>query len=438
MENKNLRSPQVDKRRARPSPTPIIIGAIATFVLVAVLLSVVWFASTPPKPTPQHLVPSKKQDNALFTTLTSPSVIYTLLSTHKVAVGITVFIVVALLVTVLVLTLAKPKEEPVVVEQEEFVDMVKSPSRWKWWIWAAIMSVILFVVVILYRLTCGGGEKPAEPKPNPNPAKPADGPKPDIGVPYVVLNYPDDTNVSSVRFDDDDSACHKAIDAAARLVMNDFNTIKAQGNPLNNTLFIVNYDLMRLPVDAICNAANTRCLGGDGVDKAVHSGFIGGLKDKLLRNYIEDNLAVVVSGTDCRCPTGSARLLVALPQDSRVPEMAKEIKVILQSVGPAGGSTIEREFKLRQVYWNILEKCRQYGIRHVTIPPISTGIFGTNEEEKMMTAEWVLDTVKRWMRMNPDSRLKIVLTLFDGKLRTRYLQLARQHFAQPIDDRPVK
>jgi len=114
-------------------------------------------------------------------------------------------------------------------------------------------------------------------------------------------------------------------------------------------------DITTLNVDAIVNAANTRLIGGGGVDGAIH------------KAAGEPELAAACAQLG-GCDPGDAKA---------TPGFALPARFIIHTVGPVwrGGVSSEVEV-LAACYRRCLEVADELGARTVAFPSISTGAFG--------------------------------------------------------------
>ena len=152
-------------------------------------------------------------------------------------------------------------------------------------------------------------------------------------------------------------------------------------------------DITRLEVDAIVNAANSRLLGGGGVDGAIHRAA----GPELLE--------------ECRglggCPTGEARIT----KGYRLPA-----RYVIHTVGPVYRGRPEDARLLKSCYVSSLTLAAEKGLAAVAFPAISCGVYGYPVEAACKIA---VDTTLAFLAENMAPR-RVVFVLFSGGDRSVY------------------
>jgi O-acetyl-ADP-ribose deacetylase (regulator of RNase III) len=154
---------------------------------------------------------------------------------------------------------------------------------------------------------------------------------------------------------------------------------------------IVRGDITKIKTDAIVNAANSALRGGGGVDGAIHRAGGPSIMDECNRIREEKG----------GCPTGEAVVTTA----GNLPA-----KFVIHAVGPVwqGGARHEKEL-LANAYRYSLLAAVQNGVKSITFPNISTGVYGFPKKE---AAAIVLKEIKKFISRN-QSIEKIIFVCFD-------------------------
>jgi len=155
--------------------------------------------------------------------------------------------------------------------------------------------------------------------------------------------------------------------------------------PAGQVIRVVQGDLTDEAVDAIVNAANEHLAHGGGVAGAIVRK--GGYEIQ------EESSAWVAQHGPVR--TGTAAITGA----GRLPA-----RYVIHAVGPvwAGGTRGEDE-KLASAVRSALELADQHRLRSISMPGISSGIFGFPKER---CARIMIETVRRYLEEHPGTSLR--------------------------------
>jgi len=171
-------------------------------------------------------------------------------------------------------------------------------------------------------------------------------------------------------------------------------------------LTVVQGDITLEAVDAIVNAANEQLQHGGGVAGAIVRA--GGA---IIQT--ESDARVAAHG---RVPTGGAAITGA-------GKLAA--KHVIHAVGPIWG-TGDEVTKLASAVRSALELAEQHKLQSISLPAISSGIYGFPKE---LCAKTFFDTIENWLDERPQRSLaEIRLCNLDQPTATVFEREARRRF----------
>ena len=126
---------------------------------------------------------------------------------------------------------------------------------------------------------------------------------------------------------------------------------------------LVQGDITTADVDAIVNAANSRMLGGGGVDGAIH---------RAAGRALLEACKQVKSVNGIRCPIGEARI---------TPAGRLKARYVIHTVGPRYRIDDHPQELLRSAYRNSLQLALENHCKSIAFPAISCGVYGYPMDE---------------------------------------------------------
>jgi len=170
-------------------------------------------------------------------------------------------------------------------------------------------------------------------------------------------------------------------------------------------LHLLKGDITQISVDAIVNAANSELAGGGGVDGAIHQA--GGPE-------IMAELDVIRKRIGC-CEPGEAVVAGA----GRLPAT-----YIFHTVGPRFRDGRQGEpLILEHCYRTCLRLARELDVKVISVPSISTGVYGYPVEQ---AAEIAVRAVTSALKTNPGPLRVVKLVQFNDRDSSIYAEAARQ------------
>eukprot|EP01006_Ploeotia_vitrea_P027046 TRINITY_DN59926_c0_g1_i1.p1 TRINITY_DN59926_c0_g1~~TRINITY_DN59926_c0_g1_i1.p1 ORF type:complete len:287 (+),score=33.46 TRINITY_DN59926_c0_g1_i1:45-905(+) len=179
---------------------------------------------------------------------------------------------------------------------------------------------------------------------------------------------------------------------------------------LNTKISLVRYDITRISVDAVVNAANGGMMGGGGIDGAIHAAAGPQLKMELAK--------LMSKRETKRVPSGST----VLSQGHKLPA-----KHILHTVGPIYSKQKAKTClqQLISCYTSCLDLAAENGLRSIAFCSIGTGVF---HYPRVEAAQVALATTREWLEKHPDVIDRVLFVVFMDDAVEVYQQLLPHYF----------
>ena len=186
-------------------------------------------------------------------------------------------------------------------------------------------------------------------------------------------------------------------------------------HPFADSISIWQGDITRISADAIVNAANSQMLGcfipmHTCIDNCIHTYAGVQLREDCARRMSSLKLKF---GEDYEQPTAVPMLTDAYNLPA---------KKVIHIVGPIVQYelTPQLEQDLADCYRNILNMCKENGLRSVAFCCISTGVFHFPNKR---VAGIAVQTVTEWLGDNPGSMDRVIFNVFKDEDRVYYEEL---------------
>lgn len=186
-------------------------------------------------------------------------------------------------------------------------------------------------------------------------------------------------------------------------------------HPFADKISIWQGDITRIAADAVVNAANPQMIGcfipmHNCIDNCIHTYAGVQLREECSRRM---NTLRLRYSEDYEQPTAVPMLTEAYNLPA---------KKVIHIVGPIAqyGLTPQLEEQLADCYKNILDVCRENGLKSVAFCCISTGVFCFPNRR---AAEIAVQTVTEWLDEDPDGIDRVIFNVFKDEDREYYEEL---------------